>query len=139
MYAANILKRDVITTAGNDLSLLSSSVENQVSDEILGIGTRMWTDPVELEAEHDLKPFFSAIRRFYLATINKMHQKFPFVYSILKDLGILQPEKTTSYSFDQVQRLAERFPKLGLANEDSLDQLKEESTDFTLSTGSSFS
>ena len=127
VYVANILKRDVITAAGNDFSLLS------LSDENLGIGTRTWTDLVELEAERELKPFFSAVRRFYVATIKKMLQKFPFGDSILKDLGILQPQKTASYSFDQVQRLAERFPQLGLVDETLFDQLKEEFMDFTLS------
>lgn len=58
VYAANLLKRDVITAAGDNLSLLCLSDENQLSDENLGIGTRTWTDLVELEAEHDLKPFF---------------------------------------------------------------------------------
>ena len=51
------------------------------------------TDLVELEAEHDLKSFFSAVRKFYVATINKILQKFPCGDSLLKDLGILHPEK----------------------------------------------
>ena len=126
------LKRDVITAVGDNLHLLNLSNENQPSDENLGIGTRTWTDLVELEAEHDLKPFFSAVRKFYVATINKMLQKFPFGDSLLKDLGILQPEKTASYSFDRVQYLAEGFLQLGLADV-SIDQFREEFMDFTLS------
>ena len=135
VYAANILKRDVITAAGNNLSLLSLSDENQLSDENLGTWTRTWTDLVELEAEHDLKLFFSAVRKLYVATINKMLQKFPFGDSLLKDLG---PDNTAPYSFDRVQYLAKRFPQLGLADEASVDQLREEFMDFTLSIGSSF-
>ena len=57
---------------------LCLSDENQLSDENLGIGTRTWTDLVELETEHDLKPFFSAVRKFYIDTINKMLHKFQF-------------------------------------------------------------
>ena len=49
VYEANILKRDVVTAAGDNLSLLNLSEENQLSDENLGIGTRTWTDLVELE------------------------------------------------------------------------------------------
>ena len=72
MYAANISKRDVITAAGDNLNFLTLSEENQLFDENLGTGTRTWTDLVKLEAEHDLKPFFSAVRKFYVANINKM-------------------------------------------------------------------
>ena len=133
MYAANLLKSEVISAVGSDLSLLSVTDENQLSDENLGIGTRTWTDLAELESEHELKRFFSSVRKFYVATITKMLQKFPFGDSLLKDLGILQPEKTTSYSFDLIQRLAKRFPQLGLADEASIDQLREEFIDFTLS------
>ena len=63
-----------------------------------------------------------------------MLQKFPFSDSHLKDLGVLQPEKTTaSYSVDTVLGLAKRFPQHGLADPESLDQLREEFTDFKLS------
>ena len=44
----------------------------------------------------------------------------------MKDLGILQPENTASFS-------AKRFPQLGLADDQTLDQLREEFTGFQLS------
>ena len=84
MYTAYLLKRDVITAAGDNLSLLSISDENQLSDENLGIETRTWTALVDLEAEHDLTAFFSAVRK-----ICCYHQqnasKFPFGDLLLKD------------------------------------------------------
>ena len=50
-----------------------------------------------------LKLLFPAVRKVCVATINKMLQKFPFGDPLLKDLGILRPEKTASYSFDRIQ------------------------------------
>ena len=87
----------------------------------------------ELEEEHDTKPFFTAVRNFYVASLKKMIQKFPFGDSLLKDLGVLQPEKTASYSVETVLGLARRFPQLELADDESLDKLREEFTDFKLS------
>ena len=53
----------------------------------------------------------------------------------LKDLGILQPEKTSSYAVNTVLGLAKRFPQLRLSDSESIDCLKEEFTDFLLSSG----
>ena len=51
----------------------------------------------------------------------------------MKDLGILQPENTASFSVSTVLTLAKRFPQLELAGNHILDQLREEFTDFQLS------
>lgn len=51
----------------------------------------------------------------------------------MKDLGILQPDKTSSYSVATLLRLAKRFPQIGLSDSESLDQLEEEFNDFLLS------
>ena len=50
-----------------------------------------------------------------------MLKKFPFGDSILKDLGVLQPQQTASYSIDTILGLAKRFPQLDLADSASLD------------------
>ena len=89
---------------------------------------------MELEEERELKPFFSAVRKFYVyASVSKMLKKLPFGDSILKDLGILQPQATASYSIDMITSLAKRFPQIKLADADSLDNLREEFLDFCLS------
>ena len=62
-----------------------------------------------------------------------MLKKFPFEDSLLKDLGILQPNKASSYPVNTVLNLAIRFPQLNLADPESLDKLREEFLDFTLS------
>ena len=59
--------------------------------------------------------------------------KFTFSYCLLKDLGILQLEKTPSYSASTVVRLAKSFQQLGTADLESLDCLREEFLDFTIS------
>ena len=83
----------------------------------------------------DTQPFFLSVRKFYLATLKKMLQKFPFGDSLLKDLGIVQPNKTASYPASTVKTLAKRFPQIELSSSDSLDLLAEEFTDFVLSPG----
>eukprot|EP00731_Ephydatia_muelleri_P006119 Em0003g367a len=47
--------------------------------------------------------------------------------------GVLQPDKAASFSVDTVIGLAKRFPQPDLADSASLDQLREEFIDFTLS------
>lgn len=51
----------------------------------------------------------------------------------MKDLSILQPENTASFSVSTVLSIAKRFPRLSLAGDHILDQLREEFTDFQLS------
>lgn len=135
LYAANLLKADTITSVGSNIHLISLERENQLDDENLGVGSNTWLSIAELEEEHDTKPFFTAIRNFYVASIKKMIQKFPFGDSLMKDLGVLQPDKTATYSVETVLGLARRFPQLELADAASLDQLREEFTDLKLSPG----
>ena len=45
-----------------------------------------------------------------------MIEKFPFDGKILQNLGILVPEKLSSYSVDRVIRLAKNFAQLEQSN-----------------------
>ena len=71
LYASNGLTIESITAAGDDLSRLKFDLDHQLDDERLGIGTDTWGHLAELEEEHELKPFFSAVRKFYIASILK--------------------------------------------------------------------
>ena len=51
-----------------------------------------------LEQEHDSKPFFEAVREFYVKSIKTMIQKFPFGDAIFRELEILLPTKLTTSS-----------------------------------------
>ena len=51
-----------------------------------------------------------------------MLAKFPFEDTLLKNLGVLQPDKTASFSVDTIIGLAKRFPQLGLADSASSPQ-----------------
>ncbi len=133
LYAASLLKPETILSVGNNLHQLCLDRQGQLDNENLGIGTETWKVLAELEEVHDMRPFFNAVREFYVTSIQKMKQKFPFHDSLLKDLGVLQPEKTASYSVSTVLGLAKRFPQLGLSEAASLDQLREEFMDFQLS------
>ena len=137
LYASNLLKPATILAVGDNLSLLSFARTGQLLDENLGLGDNTWLHISDLEEEQDCKPFFTAVRSFYVATIQKMLKKFPFSDTILKDLGIINPLQVNSYSFDTIQRLAKRFKQLGLADSASLDTLRDEFMDFTLSPRSS--
>ena len=86
LYASNILKPEVILAASANLGHLSLDSIGQLSDENLGLGDSTWTYISVLDEEQDLKPIFSAIRSFYVATLRKMLKKFPFSDTILKDL-----------------------------------------------------
>ena len=66
IYAGNFLKKEAILAVGDKLKELKLDSSNQVPDEHLGIGTETWTSVAELEQEYDTKPFFSAVRKFYL-------------------------------------------------------------------------
>jgi len=94
MYAGNVLKKEVILAAGDNLKNLNLDSSSQVSDEHLGIGNDTWACIAELEEELDPKPFYKAVRIFYLATINKMLKKFPFgdfFLRIWKFFGLAKP------------------------------------------------
>ena len=135
LYASNFLKRVVISAVHDDISRLGESLgpDKQVSDENLGIGDNTWAAVAELELEHDTKPFFSAVRKFYVASLKKMLKKFPFNDTLLKDLGVLQPDKTATYEVSTITRLAKRFPQVGVNSSDDLDALSQEFMDFSLS------
>ncbi len=128
------MKADVIKATNDDLSKLDLATRGQLLDENLGIGDATWTLIAELEEELDTKPFYTAIRNFYVATIRKMVKKFPFGDSLLKDLEIINLESTCSYDFSTVRTLAKRFPQHGLADSPSMNKLREEFTDFCLPT-----
>ena len=135
LYAANLLNTSAIISAADDLSKLNLSEENQLSNESLGIGTNTWTYIFKLEEEEDIKPFFQSVRGFYQQSIQKMLKKFPFGDSLLKDLGILQPNRVHLYMFETVVKFAKRFPQLSLDDSQSIDCLREEFMDFLLSPG----
>ncbi len=94
LYAANLMTNDAILEA---MRLLNFDATNQLPDENLGIGDNTWVTLAVVEQEHDTKSFFASIRRFYLSSIKKMLKKFPFGDSLLNDLGILQPNKASTY------------------------------------------
>ena len=131
LYAANILTTDSIEAAGDNLKNLK--FDNIVDKEHMGIGSDTWFAVSAMEQEHDTKPFFDAVKKFYVISIKKMIQKFPFGDSLLRDLEILKPKKLTSSTIDSVIGLAKRFPQLELSDAPSLDKLREECLDYILS------
>ena len=48
-------------------------------------------------------------------------------------MGVLQPDKVSSYSVSTVVGLAKHFPQIGLSASSSLDEIQEEFNDFLLS------
>ena len=135
LYAANLLTRDVILAAGDNLKSLSLDKRGQLTDENLGIGAATWACLSELEETQDISPFFNAVRKFYVETIKKMLKKFPFDDSLMKDLEVLQPEKTSDYDVSTLIALARRFPQLEINTNEMIDKLTEEFLDFQLSPG----
>ena len=133
MYASNLLMPESITAVNNDLSQLNFAPTNQLADENLGLGDDTWACLSEMEEDFNLKPFFKAVRDFYIASLKKMLKKFPFGDSILKDLGIINPNDACTYTFSTVESLAKRFPQLGLDDSASINALRDEFMDFKLS------
>ena len=66
LYAGNVLKKEDIVAGGDDLKGLNLDTASQVDDEHLGIGA--WVSVAAL----DPKPFYSAVRKFYPASLQKM-------------------------------------------------------------------
>lgn len=124
LYAANVLTTDSIQAAGDNLKNLK--FDNQLGNEYLGIGTSTWACVESLEKEHSNKQFFDAVKRFYIKSIQKMIQKFPFGDSLLRDLEILLPNKLKTSTIETAIGLAKRFPQLKLSDPTSLDKLREE-------------
>lgn len=133
LFASNLLKPECIVAVGVDLSKLSYIDTDQLEDENLGLGNETWACISGIEGEFDPKPFYKAVRSFYIASLQKMIKKFPFKDSILKDLGIINPDKVGIYEFSTVEKLAKRFPQLGLSNPESIDALRNEFMDIKLS------
>ena len=114
LYASNVLKPESITVVGEDLSKLSFASTNQLVDENLGFGDSTWAALSAMEDEFDTKPFYQAVRDFYVASLKKMLNKIPFGDTVLKDLGVINPDKVCTYNFTTIQTLADRFPQLDL-------------------------
>ena len=110
LYASNLLKPETIVAARDNLSHLSFAYTEQLADENLGLGNDTWVYLSGMEEEFDPKPFYKAVREFYVATLKKMLKNFPFGDSILKDLGIINPDSVSTYSFSTIESLAKRFP-----------------------------
>ena len=65
---------------GNVYHQAQFGLNNLKQNESLGIGDDTWVCISELEEEIDVTPFFIAVRKFYLATLEKM---FPFADTIM--------------------------------------------------------
>ena len=76
MYASNLLMPESITAVNNDLSQLNFAPTNQLADENLGLGDDTWACLSEMEEDFNLKPFFKAVRDFYIASLKKMLKSF---------------------------------------------------------------
>ena len=131
LYAANILTTTSIEEAGDNLKNLK--FDSILDTEHMGIGSQTWISIAGLEEEHDTKPFFDAVRNFYIKSTKKMIQKFPFGDSLLRDLDILLPKKLNTSTLDAVIGLAKCFPQLQLSDVSCLDKLREECLDYILS------
>ena len=84
LYAANLLNTDSIKKVGEDLKKLCFEEGDQLDKENLGIGTSTWTSVSALEEENDMKPFFEAVRGFYINTIKKIIKNFLLVIAFFK-------------------------------------------------------
>ena len=132
LYASNFLTADTILEAGANLKLLKFDASNHLANENLGIGTDTWASVSDLEESEDPALFFNAVRNFYQSSTKKMLVKFPFGDSLMKDMRLIQPRHTSSFSVNTVISLATRFPQIGLNDSVSLDRLREEFLDFKL-------
>ena len=75
-----------------------------------------------MEEEFDTKLFYQAVHDFYVASLNKMLKKIQFGYTILNDLGIINPDMFCTYNFTTIQTLVKHFPQLELADSASIDE-----------------
>ena len=89
LYSTNLLKPDVIQAANDSLSNLNVARRDQLSDESLGVGDATWTHIAQMEEEYDMKPFCTAVRNFYVATIQKIFLNFPSETLFLRIWGLL--------------------------------------------------
>ena len=133
LYASNFLSAETILAASDNLKNLEFDEANQVSNEELGIGHHTWASVSDLEYLHHMTPFFEAVRAFYMSSTKKMLAKFSFGDSLMKDLRIIQPQHTASFSFNTITAQAKRFPQICLNDTVSLQHLREQFQDFKLS------
>ena len=72
---------------------------SQVSDEHLGIGDNTWVSVAEFEQEYDNKPFFTAVPKFYVSTIQKILSEFPFGDALsYEELGHTSSQQNVFFS-----------------------------------------
>ena len=64
LYAANILKRNFVLAAGDNLKSMSIDKRGQLTDENLGIGMATWACLSELEETQNIKPFSAQFGSF---------------------------------------------------------------------------
>ena len=133
LYASNLLKTETIIAAGDDLTKLSFVNTGLLADENLGLGNDLWVHLGSMEEEYDPSSLYRAVRSFYVASLQKMLKKFPFGDLILKDLDVINPDRFCVCSFSTLDSLAKRFPQLGLDDSSSLNLLREEYMNFSLS------
>ena len=122
--SSNFLSEDTILAASDNLKNLDFDEANQVSNNDLGIGDDTWASVSDLENLHGTAPFFETIRGFYVSSSKKMLVKFSFGDLLMKDLGLIQPEHTLSFSFNTITSLAKCLPQIGLNEVVSLQNLK---------------
>ena len=60
LYASNLLSSETILAAGNNLRNLKLEVDNQLTNDQLGIGDETWISVAALEEIEDTAPFFEA-------------------------------------------------------------------------------
>ena len=72
LFAANLLTIDAILATSSSLTLLGFETSSQLSNKNLGIGDSTWITIAQEEVEHDIQSFFITVKKFYLATIQKM-------------------------------------------------------------------
>ena len=114
LYASNFLSEDSILAGSDNLKNLDFDEANQVSNENLGIGDDTWASVSDLEHLHDAAPYFEAIRHFHVSSTKKMLVRFSFGDSLMRDLKVIQPEHTSSFSFNTITSLAKRFPQASM-------------------------
>ena len=101
---------------------------------LLGIGNATWVHLTELEEEHGVKPFYVAVRNWYVATIKKCFKNFLSMTLCSRTWELLiQKQHLPILSASTIVTLAKRFPQMGLSISRSLDKLREEFMDLSLS------
>ena len=66
-YAANLLTTAAIVSVGDNL--MDLKFDDFLEKEHIGIGS--WICISALEQEHDTKPFFDAVKNFYISTLKR--------------------------------------------------------------------